>query len=527
MSIFDRLLSKETDEQDKKAPRPTPYRRIFSELDDAAAEAKERYPEDCKTVEAFLGDLKEVCRARYKRAMEGERPPLKGEARFFLSEDRMRAYACLFPPENNGEALSLEEFFQDLRYEGIQQNLPREELQGEFEQGYLRIFLAAQGSLPQAGENGRVTELFPRREHMGLEAGDGGQIDLEQSTLQPIRRGTAICGIRLPRAGVDGMDVTGQKLPAEQAVGAFVPQGKNTAVSRDGLALTASVDGILYVEDGRFCVLEQKIIDGDLNQFQGVLRISGSLYIGGNVDGGVKVEASGDIVVAGRLGQARITSSEGTIRVQQGIFGAEGKTFLRADRQVQSPVMEWAEVDAGTSVIAETISNSVIRCGDTVYATSGRGMIVDSRIYAGGSVLCQRIGNLAGGRCRFSVGYPPYILESWEKNKAELAQVQSTLELLWNSITGLRKKGSRISDGEKSVLDRLVEQRELYTRRRDALTAELSAANRLLDKKSGGRIQCGKLYPVLDIHIGRSAKEITGLEENCNIRVVDSIMLMR
>ena len=526
MSIFDRLLSKETSEQDKKGPRPTPYRRIFSELDDAAAEAWERYPEDRETVEAFLGELKEACRARYKRALEGERLPMKAEARFFLSEDRMRAYACLFPPENHGADLSLEEFFQDLRYEGIHQSLPREELQGELAQGYLRIFLAARGSYPQAGEDGRVTELFPREENMGLEAGDGGQVDLGHA-LQPIRRGTAICGIRLPRAGVDGMDVTGQRLPAERAVSAVVPQGKNTAVSRDGLALTASVDGILYVEDGRFCVLEQKIIEGDLNQFQGVLRISGSLYIGGNVDGGVKVEASGDIVVAGKLGQARITSSEGTIRVQQGIFGTEGGTYLRADRQVQSPVMEWAEVEAGASVIAETVSNSVIRCGDTVYATNGRGMIADSRIYAGGSILCQRIGNLAGGRCRFSVGYPPHVLESWEKNKAELAQVQSTLELLWNSITGLRKKGSRISEGEKSVLDRLVEQRELYTRRRDALTAELGAANRILDKKSGGRIQCGKLYPILDVHIGRMAKEITAAEENCNIRVVESIMLLR
>ena len=67
-------------------------------------------------------------------------------------------------------------------------------------------------------------------------------------------------------------------------------------------------------------------------------------------------------------------------------------------------MVEWAEIRAGTSVITETISNSTIRCGGTVYVMSGRGMIVDSLIRAGDSILCLRVGNLAGGRSRFSVG---------------------------------------------------------------------------------------------------------------------------
>ncbi|MDE7261460.1 MAG: FapA family protein, partial [Oscillospiraceae bacterium] len=307
------------------------------------------------------------------------------------------------------------------------------------------------------------------------------------------------------------------RLPCPPAVSAHIPQGANILLAEGGLALTAGVDGILYIENDRFCIQEQKIIDGDLAQFQGTLQIAGNLYIGGNVDGGANITASGDIVIDGKIGQARVTSTEGIIRVQQGIYGTDGKTFLSAASQVQSPVVDGAEIEAGTSVIAETISNSVIHCGGTVYAMTGRGMIVSSRIWAGESILCLRVGNLAGGRSRFSVGYPPHIPEAWERIKAELAEAQSTIERLWEPIHNLRKKGSRISDREKLLLAQLAEQRELYTKRLEELKTDLQDVNKALEKRSKGRIRCEKLYPVLDVQIGRLIQEVITIEEKCNI----------
>ena len=528
VSIFDRFVSGETGEQERKSFHPTSYRKMFSELDASSKEVKAQYPDDAKTVDDFVWALKEACRARYKKALDGDMQPMRAEAKFFLSRDRMSAFACLLPPENDGSGITLEEFLGDMHYEGIHYGVLQQEIQEEFALGYLHIFPVARGKLPQAGEDGKVTELFQRRKNMRLEVQNGSEVDFGQDIqLQPIRKGAVICLIRPPRAGADGTDVTGQCLPGPQAASADVPQGKNTVIGRGGQALTAGADGILYIENDQFCIHEQKIIDGDLDQFQGALRISGNLYIGGNVDGGVEVEASGEIVINGKMGQARVISTGGTIRVQQGIYGTNGKTFLSAAGQVQAPVAEWAEINAGTSVIAETISNSVIRCGGMVYAMSGRGMIVDSQIRAGDSVLCQRIGNLAGGRSRFSIGYPPHVPESWERIKGELAKVQSTLDVLWESITGLRRKGVRITEDEKTILDQLVEQRDLYFERQKVLTEELKTVQRALDKKSKGRIRCEKLYPYLDVQIGRLTEEITTIEEECNIHVEDSRIFLK
>lgn len=288
----------------------------------------------------------------------------------------------------------------------------------------------------------------------------------------------------------------------------------------------AGADGILYIENDLFCIHAQKIIEGDLDQFQGALQISGNLYIGGNVDGGVEIEASGEIVINGRVGEARVTSTGGTIRVQRGVYGTEGRTFLSASGQIQASVIERAEISAGTSVITETVSNSSIRCGGTVYVMSGRGMIVNSLIRAGDSVLCLRIGNLAGGRSRFSVGYPPDVPDSWNRLKEELASTQEILEKLWKPITGLRRKGNRISETEKALLDQLVEQRELYMKKREELAAQLKTVNQALNRKSKGRIRCEKLYPALDVQIGRLREEVTTIEENCNIHAEENRIVL-
>lgn len=528
MSIFDYFASKPADEPEKKRFPSIPFKKLFSDLDAAGEAAKARYPEDGKTVDAFVSALKEAVKSRAKRAAADSQRPLKAEAQFFLSKDRMIACACLLPPENGGGEITLEEFLEDMRYEGIVSGILQEEIPQEFAGGYLRIFPAARGTLPQAGEDGKVEELFPRNGEMCLEASSQGQVDFHQDLqLQPIRKGEIICRIQPPRAGTDGTDVTGQRLPCPQVGNAQVPQGEHTVIDGDGLSLTADTDGILYFKDGQFCIHAQEIVAGDLDRFQGTLRILGNLYVEGNVDGGVEVEASGDIMIHGKLGQARVTSIGGTIRVQQGIYGTEGKTFLKAGRQIQAPVMEWAEINAGTDVIGEMISNCTIRCGGTAFAVAGRGMIAGSLIQAGGSILCLRIGNLAGDRSRFSVGYPLDAPESWNRLRTELAEVQATVKKLWTTVADLRKKGTQLSEKEKSVLDQLVKQRDLYSEKRDALTAELAALDKVLDKESRGRIQCEKLQSFLDVQIGRLTKEITTPEENCNIHADKSRIFLR
>lgn len=364
MSIIDRLFQKETDVKKENLFQRASGIRADSKLDKSAAEAKERYPEDSKTVEAFVGMIKGACRQRREKSLEDSRTPMNAEAKFFLSKNRLAAYACLLPPENGGEGLTLEAFLKDLRNKGIVYGVLKETVPHELSLGYYHVFPVARGTLPQAGENGSVVEMFPRRSRTRLEVRNGSEVDFsDEGRFQLVRKGTVICQIIPQKPGTDGKDVTGAAILCPQAVAASVSPGKNVATSKDGQALIAAVDGFLYTENDQFCIHKQEIIDGNLGQSQGELQFPGNLYIGGNVDDGVCVEAVGDIVINGKVGQARVTSTEGTIHVRQGIRGTNGKTFVTAFGQVQAPVMEWARVNAGTGVITETISNCAVQCG--------------------------------------------------------------------------------------------------------------------------------------------------------------------
>lgn len=526
MSIFDYFAPKAAGEQDEKRFSPTPYRKLSAALDAAADEARARYPEDGAAVERFIKELKEACRTRCKTASAGGGQPLPAAARFALTQDRMRAYACLLPPENGGDGLAPEEFLAELDRQGVRSGILREEIPRELARGCLRIFPVARGTLPTPGTEGSVTELFPRREPMCLDV-QGGKIDFHQALpIQPIRKGTAICRIQPPTAGTDGWDVTGKTLPCRQPGSVPIPQGDNTAVSPDGLALVAGTDGLLCAQDDGFRVLEQRILDSGAQRLPASLKVPGELCIIGDVDGGTVVEATGDIVISGTLGAGRVTSTGGSIRVQRGVRGTREQTFLTAARQVQAPVLEQAEINAGNCVIAESVADCTIHCDGTVYALTGYGSITGSLIRAGDSILCLQIGKPEGAPSQFSVGYPPHSPESWNQLRNELSGAKSTVKKLWDTITQLRKKGTRITDKEKAVLDQLVEQRNLYLEKQESLAAELAILDKVLEKKSGGRIRCGKLYPVLDVQIGRQTQEITSVEENCNIRAINSQILI-
>lgn len=147
MVLFDRFVSRGTGEQKGKPFFSNPYAKLVSELDAVIKKAKEQYQGDSKTIDDFARTLKGLCKSRYGEAAQGQ-PPMKAEAHFFLSEDRMSAFACLFPPKNGGDEITLEGFMEDLHYEGIRYGILQEEIQKELMGGRFRLFPVARGRLP-------------------------------------------------------------------------------------------------------------------------------------------------------------------------------------------------------------------------------------------------------------------------------------------------------------------------------------------------------------------------------------------
>lgn len=517
MSIFERFTNKS---QDPSKQRDHQVAKLAPQLMANVKEDLLRFPSHGPAIEAFAANLKAFLKNPKKGQSDDPSGVVAASAQFFITEDRMDAYACLLPPINGGGELSLEALGEDMRYEGITSGV-LEELTQEFvtKKKYLHIFPVAKGTLPVDGADGIITDCFHRQGVMEVKAEPGQTVDFaKENLMQIVRKGEIICRVKPPTPGQNGVDVTGKSLPCHQGETCTIPAGENTRISQDGLLLLADLDGVVYVERDKFCVNKQRIIPGDAELKDGPIRVEGDIYIEGDVLEGAVVEATGNVVIGGQIIDARVESKKGSVRAQKGIQGKKG-TVVQAADQVQAMAIEGASVTAGGDVFAEVIANSRVTCGGTVNVLGGRGLILGGQVKARNLIQCKRIGNKSGQRTQVSVGGSPGLLNEMETAKTQMEEIKTTLEKLRKSVQGLRAAGELLSLEKRAVLTQLTEQRDLYEEKETALNGKMKQLKKALHEATSGKILCQELYPLTLIQIGVYEMECKTMENNCNIHV--------
>lgn len=521
MSIFDYFHKPEN----QKEPQPAKGQSVRGMLASFAANVeadKRQYPENREDIERIF----ETLHLKYKKdtmIFTLQNGPENAAASFFMSEDRLRAYACVFPPRNGGADVNLEGFLSKMRYEGITHGILQDEVRRRIEaRDYLHIFPIAAGEATQDGKDGEMEELYARRPEPDLAAADEGAADFsEGGFVDPVGVGDLICRVMPPEPGHGGMDVTGQSLTWRPGVPAQLPRGRNTGIGAGGLALVAEKEGILYFQDGVFCVRPAKLIDGGVCGGSVPLRFQGDVYVGGDVSGGAALEASGSIFIDGAVRDARVLSTQGSIWVREGVSGMDGASSLRAAGQIRTPAIDNASVEAGGDLFAQTITNSSVVSGGTVSVLGGGGTIVGGYIQAMHQVVCQRIGSSSGMRCQIMVGCDPQIVAEWDQNHTAMADTQKVLSTLWENITNLRHIETRLNEEQKSVLNKLLEQRTLYEEKRDSLKKEREVLREQMKAARSGRVKCHELFPTLEIRLGERKGEVKSHELECDIHLRD------
>lgn len=526
---FRRDAADSPESDDEYTPFSSMFRNILEQLSNAVEEDKEEYPEDSDDMDAFLKVLRYQCKNRYSRQNRNDRQPLDAEGRFFLSKDRMKAYACLLPPDRGGADIDMDGFLADLRYEGICHGILRERAERYVRQKqYLHIFPVALGTPPRHSRSGKIKELFPRRDMTQLEVPADSIIDFGRyDQFQMIRKGEVICQIQQPSVSADGVDVTGKVLASLQGETFRIPMGDYTELTPDGCALVASIDGVLLVKNGRFCVRPQMVIPGNIDNFIGTLRSSGDLYISGNVSGGVSIAADGNIIITGEVRDAHIVCS-GSIRVQDGVHGAAEKTFFQVGRQFQAPTIEYAEITTGSDLIAEMIMDSQIVCNGLLNVQGGRGLIVGGNVQASSQIICKRLGNVSGRENRVTVGSLAEQLSEEKHLQDELDSVRATLELLHKNIGYLIMAGTHVSIEQRKLLVTLKEQRTLYEEQEKNLQEKKAALSAAMDTAATtSKIICQEMYPVTFVQIGQKTMQFRKAETECNIHLFNGQIVVR
>ena len=504
--------------------------KLTGELRENIRQDFQKNPEKGSDTDIFRNTVEQAIR----KHVEGQTPPASEDGQppkslavdalplFHVSADRMKAYVCILPPLNEGNGIEQAQLLEDMRYEGIASGIDQEAVSRIVSmQNYLHIIQIACGKLPKDVEDGELEEMFERRHEQALELDENESLAelnfRKQNSVQFIQKGDVICRIKPPVMPEDGMDISGRALHGKGGEPIHIPQGKNTTLSEDGTILSAAINGTVIMDGDDFTVQDQKVISENVNAQMGDIEYNGDIFILGNIEDGVTVKATGNIIILGEIRKGRIISN-GTIRVQGDIKGS-GETQLKAARQIQCTILEDAEAVAKGNIYAEVIANSeVISEEGSVYALMGRGLIFGGDVKAHKSICAKKIGNISGCTNKLTMNYDPELDYKITEKKRDLENIQKSKEKLEKDISDVSMSRQ---------MSKLMTQRKLCDEIESDTLKELKELENKIYSDQSNCISCEKIHPVTQIRIGVQELTIEKEEEGCNIHMSSGKVLLK
>ncbi|MBR4904554.1 MAG: DUF342 domain-containing protein [Selenomonadaceae bacterium] len=299
----------------------------------------------------------------------------------------------------------------------------------------LTPFVAAEGLPPVNGENAYIDRKF----NLGIQGrpvvDEFDKVDYKDLNLFVLAKENQTLAIRVPQTkGTNGKNVLGDLVHAQNGRPIPMPEGRNTKVVGEH-RLIATANGQIIDKGSRISVDPRLTIKGSVGVSTGDVEFDGTVQIGGNVEQGFKVKATGDIEIKGSVNGAEVTGRN--VYISGGITGAD-RVKVFAENDVRTAFAENALIEAGNDVyISDIAYHSQIRAGKRIIMEDKHGQITGGHVVAGEEINVKIIGNDAFVVTRVSVGVDPTLQKeyqdlkkSYKESKRRLTQINQTLNTL-------------------------------------------------------------------------------------------------
>ena len=340
-----------------------------------------------------------------------------------VAPDSMSANVSLTAEEGLGESLTVEAVLAALSAKGVTAGVEPYavgEAVADARSGKPVLKReVARGRTARPGGSAKI-EWFTRQASGALYTlHNGNRADFkERDTMTRVSAEEAVLKVeRAKDEGEDGVDVMGRPVKAlSGASGDAVPEHDDTIREEkqaDGSVLFVAVKGGelivegLFGSGGRVSIRERFATEGDVGPETGNVKFPGAVQVKGSVRAGYSLVAGGDVAIAGAV-EAALVSSDGTVRVAEGIKGARRGT-IRARLGIEAAFAEQALLLAVEDVKLKT---GCVLCN---VKTNGR------------LVVSGEKGSLIGGLCRARKGVDVAMLGSENYAKTEVSFGQDYL----------------------------------------------------------------------------------------------------
>ncbi|MBF0224482.1 MAG: DUF342 domain-containing protein [Desulfobacterales bacterium] len=304
-----------------------------------------------------------------------------------------------------------------------------------------------------------------------------GSIDFKEKGTVPSVKSEDILAEKIPMMpGIPGIDVFGNPIEPPKPKDIKLRKGQGTYLSDDESKIYARISGQPKVFfGGKFSVLTEHLIEGDIDLKTGHVEFNGNVNIKGSVQNGFRVkgvnisaediyaatiEANGDVIVSGGIVGANITA--------RGLVVAK---FIR-----ESNISTYGDV-----IISKEIIDSDILISGA--CTIKQGKIINSNIVARQGIEACDIGTAVSNSSKIKVGDDEHIEKELNRVKndisnkkealLELGRLQEEKEKIKIESAELELVKARVLDARKVFLDKIEEFKKQIQKKQVEKTQEL------------------------------------------------------
>jgi uncharacterized protein len=312
----------------------------------------------------------------------------------------------------------------------------------------------ASGKEPIHGENASIELMIENQATSKPRVLEGGRVDyFDLGVVKTVYSGHILAKRTPATEGIQGVTVSGAPLKAKPGRDMRLPQGKNTAVSEDGLLLVAATDGhVSYApQDQKVNVFDVFVVNGDVDFSVGNIDFLGNVQIKGSVLPDFRVVAAGDIEVVGNVDGA-ILEASGDITIRGGVQ-MRSRGVIKAGGTVRTRFLQGANIEAGLDVlIRDSIMHSQVQAGRNVYLEAQKSVIVGGLVRAGEEVRTRTLGSPMATPTEIEVGVHPHL-------RVEMNELHGKIKALHLNIDKT-KKALALLDNMAGIANQLPPEKE-------------------------------------------------------------------
>lgn len=346
--------------------------------------------------------------------------------------------------------------------------------------------LVAQGKIPIKGADGWYEYFFKtdmQKKPKMLEDGSVDYHDIEW--FEVVKEGQKLAYYHEALEGTDGYDVSGNVIKARKGIEKRILRGKGFCLEEDKKTYRSLLNGMIRLEDDEMSITNHLMLD-EINMTTGDINFDGSIHILGDVSSGMRVKATGDIVIDGNV-EAAVIESDANIMLRKGM-NASGNGMVVAGKNVVSRFFEATRVVADGNIEVDKCLNSQL------YA---KGMITSTRVIAGGILRTEsgfylnHVGNHAGLRTVLKVQLEDKVRYEYHSIEDGITEVTREVQMLTKTYDEFLEKFTAEQRSAMEVFQKV--EKAVYTKKKQLsqlviLEAELK---KKIDKVMNARVVIG------------------------------------